>query len=113
MQNNDSTFIDDITLFLKQACSTHLKDKLENWEEITKKITYDLVTAIEEDRGGQAVYIQLNSPTRKLRIYNDFNGSNYKELARKYKISLNQIRRIINEIQKEKQKNKPIQFSLF
>lgn len=113
MHDYEQNFISDVSLYLQSICSTHLKNKaVFDTDTVIQNIIYDFVNVLEEEYGGQYIYIRLNSPTKKKRIYNDFNGSNYNELAKKYKISSIQIRKIIKQIQKENQKNKPKQGSV-
>lgn len=109
MCKNDNSFCEDLAVFAKQICTARLKDKVEaaEFDSIIDNIVFELIASIEEEYGGQFVYVRLNSPTRKLRIYKDFTGDNYRELSKKYKISLNQIRKIINEERKRKNKKPP------
>lgn len=113
MCKNDNSFCEDLAVFAKGICTARLKDKVEaaGFDSIIDDIVFELIASIEEEYGGQFVYVRLNSPTRKLRIYKDFTGDNYRELSKKYKISLNQIRKIINEERKRKNKNLPVQGS--
>lgn len=113
MLKNDNSFCEDLAVFAKQICTAHLKDKVEAavLDGIIDNMVFELVASIEEEYGGQFVYVRLNSPTRKLRIYKDFTGDNYRELSKKYKISLNQIRKIINEERKRKNRKFPVQGS--
>lgn len=109
MCKNDNSFCEDLAVFAKQICTARLKDKVEaaEFDSIIDNIVFELIASIEEEYGGQFVYVRLNSPTRKLRIYKDFTGDNYRELSKKYKISLNQIRKIVNEERKRKNKKPP------
>ncbi len=116
MSNNDNDLIADIILYTKQIVNSILLSEITDsykLEQITNKIAFELASVIEEDRGGQYVYVRLNSPTRKQRIYSEFTGTNYRELSKKYKISEHHIRKIIKQIQKERQEqNQPMQGSL-
>lgn len=106
MRDSEPDFMDYLTMYLQNVCNTHLKNKsIPDLDGIIQKIVYDFVEIVEEEYGGQAIYIKLNSPAKKQRIYNEFNGSNYNELAKKYKISAVQIRKIIKEEQKKRRQN--------
>lgn len=109
MCKNDNSFCEALAVFVKQICTARLKDKVEaaGLDGIIDNMVFELVAAVEEEYGGQFVYVRLNSPTRKLRIYKDFTGDNYRELSKKYKISLNQIRKIVNEERKRENKKPP------
>ncbi len=114
MPYNDDDIIANISIYLTNVCHTHLTNKKEsNIDTITSNIVRDFVDLFEEEYGGQNIYIRLNSSSKKQRIYNDFNGFNYNEIAKKYKITTSYTRRIIKQIQKENRKNQPRQGSLF
>lgn len=67
----------------------------------------DIVLSIAEAFGGLQIYLpkkdQILITERNQKIYSEFNGTNYDELALKYNMAEYSIRRIINDITDRKQ----------
>ena len=70
-------------------------------EELSEIIGLQAVLDLASQYGGEALYIpKLGRITRAARdrsIRNEFNGSNYKELARKHDLSIVWIRKIVDD----------------
>ncbi len=77
----------------------------------------NIVKQIVQAFGGESIYIpkpeSITRRRRDHRIYERFNGRNYRELAREYRLSLRQVRNIIRQKKKEKNGHVPKQKELF
>ena len=69
-------------------------------EDLTEIIGLQGVLDLANHRGGESIYIpKIDRITRAARdrsIRNEFNGSNYKVLAKKYDLTIQWIRKIIH-----------------
>lgn len=69
--------------------------------ELAESIGIETYRKLVADYGGSHVYVcKVETVLRELRnneIYNQFNGSNYRELAKKYNLSPKTIREIVSE----------------
>lgn len=75
------------------------------FEDLVESIDIDNFISLCELMGGTLVYIpsikSLEKVQRNKEIVGAFNGANYKELSRKYKMSEPYIRKLINEQKKK------------
>lgn len=74
-------------------------------ENVADELSWRLAQKMGEHWGGQNINFprgyQLSKMRRDVEIYLEFNGNNCNELARKYKLSVQQIYMIIKEQRKE------------
>lgn len=74
-------------------------------EESAKRLAVSISKTFVEDFGGEVIYIPksilLPLSGRDWAIYNEFNGDNHNELARKYKVSVAWVYKIIKRVHKE------------
>lgn len=67
-----------------------------------RQFAIELSQSVAKDWGGQQVYIPKNLSSilneRDYAIYQDFNGRNHAELAKKYNVSVQWVYKIINKI---------------
>ncbi len=72
--------------------------------ELMNLIGADAYKKLVENYGGCSIYIchpdTLDRLQRNRQIFSEFNGNNYRELAKKYRLSENAIRNIITEMLK-------------
>jgi Mor family transcriptional regulator len=70
-------------------------------EDLAEIIGLQGVLDLANHRGGETLYIpkigRITRAARDRSIRNEFNGSNYKELARKHKLSTVWIRKIVDD----------------
>ena len=75
------------------------------FEELVEHIELKNFISLCDMFGGTLVYIpsikSLEKTQRNKKIVSEFNGGNYKELSRKYKISEPYLRKLINEHKKK------------
>lgn len=94
-----SEFLDDFIRFNKEVllATGHSADQAE---EITHRIAQKMC----DEWGGQNIYFgkynNVGLRSRDLEIQKDFTGHNQRELARKYKLSLQAIYRILEFVQR-------------
>lgn len=76
-----------------------MEDLSEDLKAIAKFIGLDTLLEFLADRGGEAIYfpklIRVVRQARDRRIVEEFNGSNYRELAKEYGLTVASIRQII------------------
>lgn len=76
-------------------------DLPETLQEVADLIGFENTLALVERFGGEYIFIctprRMSRPARNRAIYNDFDGSNYRALARKYGIAVRQVRDIVKE----------------
>ena len=84
-------------------------------DESAKRLAVSISKAFAEDFGGEVIYIPkgilLPLSGRDLAIYNEFTGDNHNELARKYKVSVAWVYKIIKRVHKEEISKR--QFNMF
>ncbi|SPD73796.1 conserved hypothetical protein [uncultured Desulfobacterium sp.] len=92
-----------------------LEDLPEELRDMADIIGFDDVLALVRNYGGAAVYINewetVARGARNRRIRKDFNGVNYKELAREHKLTVSAIRQILDEGKESRSKQE--QMGLF
>lgn len=73
--------------------------------ENAKQIGVEIAQRIAHNWGGEVIYIPRNLilllNERDMKIFNEFNGHNHCELARKYNVSMQWIYAIVKRITKE------------
>ncbi len=78
-----------------------LEDLPPELREMADIIGFDDVLALVRNYGGAAVYINewetVARGARNRRIKKDFNGGNYKDLAREHNLTVSAIRQILDE----------------
>ncbi len=71
-------------------------------EASASQLSNELMFQVSQHWGGQSVYIikddSFVADERDLKIYQECNGNNHSELAKKYKISLQYVYRIVKRI---------------
>ncbi|MFC3113825.1 Mor transcription activator family protein [Rodentibacter caecimuris] len=72
---------------------------------LAQQISIEIAGKIAESWGGEVIYIPRNLilllSERDRKIFNEFNGSNHRELARKYNCSMQWIYQIVKRVTKE------------
>lgn len=114
MKQSEDNIISDIQMFAQNISDVVLADYIADPElrsDIARKIASDLTFQIEEEYAGQQVYVRTRSIRRKERIFSEFTGKNYKELAKKYHLTERSVR-IIIENERKKRRTHPQQCSL-
>lgn len=73
----------------------------EQQKEIAEVIGIEAYRKLVDYYGGSRIYIEksdtITRPDRNTEIKKKFNGGNYKQLAKEYKLSEETIRRIVNK----------------
>lgn len=81
------------------ALSRSLRDVLGMDNDAAEQTAYHALRLVLEECGGEYFYvpkdIRLAAHRRDLEVWADFNGSNQRELARKYGVTLQYIYRIV------------------
>ncbi len=92
-------------------------DLSEEQKGILELVGIEVYKRLVEYFGGQSIYIaKLDTITRSLRdrkILEEFNGSNYAELARRYGLSVRAIRNVVDSSDCHSRYCKKNQISLF
>lgn len=87
--------------YLKELATTYTEEILPPFDTLISLVGYDAICKMADMLGGSAIYI----PTKK-RIFNgcirqqilkDFDGTNYKELARKFGYCERTVRSILEK----------------
>ncbi|EPE65159.1 Mor transcription activator family protein [Pasteurella multocida] len=98
----------EILADLAKHIETQLLTKVKSNEfnsELAKQIGIEVASHIAQSWGGGVIYIPRNLvlllSERDRRIFNEFNGSNHRELARKYNVSMQWIYQIVKKVTKE------------
>lgn len=117
-KQNNSTFEDkapEILLDLAEHTRELLVQKYQFEDSQAKQIGIELAQCIAESWGGEVIYIPkallITLSERDLAIWRDFNGSNQRELARKYGVSMQWVYQIVKKVQKEEVAKR--QFDMF
>ena len=76
----------------------------DNYKELSELIGIENLLKLADNYGGTMVYIPLRYRITRLerdtRIRKEFNGGNYRELARKYNVCESTIRTVVNSNEK-------------
>lgn len=90
---------------LSEQVSHALVELLKQDKERADQVGREVAERIASHWGGQNIYVPMGQSIRlsrrDLQVYNDFNGSNHSDLARKYSISLVWVYKIIKAVRKE------------
>lgn len=74
-------------------------------DDVAKRLAASVSKAVVEDFGGEVIYIPkgilVPLSGRDWAIYQEFNGNNHKELARKYKVSVAWVYQILKRVHKQ------------
>lgn len=76
---------------------------------IPKDLGRVVADRLAEEWGGQSVYIPMDNARRNARLYNEFTGDNVHDLAKKYRLSLSAVYRIVAD---ERSKRRTPQLTL-
>lgn len=83
-----------------------IEDLPQAYQDVARLFGIEMALAFSKHFGGLNIYFpQIENLMRKKRdenICREFDGSNYRELARKYKLSDIHIRKIVNKARKDK-----------
>lgn len=105
----------EILLDLAEHTRVMLVQKHQFDDEKAKQIGIELAQCIAENWGGEVIYIPkallIALSERDLAIWQAFNGTNHRELARKYNVSMQWVYQIVKKVQKEEVAKR--QFDMF
>ena len=76
---------------------TRMEDIAERYQEIAKIVGVQKFVELSNYARGDEIYFPKVSPARNRRIKKEFNGSNDKELADKYNLTVKQIWNILKD----------------
>jgi Mor family transcriptional regulator len=83
-----------------QIDAIKIEDLPEDFRDIAENIGLDAAVKLFELRGGETIYLcKLETVRRNARnrsIKREFNGRNYRELAKKHRLTVSMIRQIVN-----------------
>ncbi|WP_412763632.1 Mor transcription activator family protein [Rodentibacter abscessus] len=96
----------EILADLAKHTEVKIKEKISDIDTIlAQQIAIEVANHIAQCWGGEVIYIPRNLvlllSERDRKIFNEFNGSNQRELARKYNVSMQWVYHIIKKITKE------------
>lgn len=95
----------EILLDLAKHIEVGLVEKLNATEADAKSFSVEMAQVIAKNWGGEVIYIPRNLvlllSERDKKIYDEFNGMNHRELARKYNVSMQWVYAIVKRIGKE------------
>ena len=96
----------DLAKHIETQLLAKVKQTAEFNAELAKQIGIEVASHIAQNWGGEVIYIPRNLilllSERDRKIFNEFNGTNHRELARKYNVSMQWIYQIVKKITKEK-----------
>lgn len=82
-----------------------LEEKCQFSPEKAKQIGIDIAQQMAQNWGGEVIYIPRNLlmalNERDMKIYEEFNGNNHRELARKYNVSMQWVYKIVKKVHKD------------
>ncbi|MDG4949149.1 transcriptional regulator [Actinobacillus equuli subsp. haemolyticus] len=95
----------EILLDLAKHIETELVSGFKASEEDAKNFAIKMAQTIAKNWGGEVIYIPRNIglllSERDKKIYDEFNGTNHRELARKYNVSMQWVYAIVKRVGKE------------
>lgn len=95
----------EILADLAKHIEIQLSQKAEIDNEKAKQIGVEVAQVISQRWGGEIIYIPRNLfvllNERDLKIFNEFNGTNHRELAKKYQVSMQWVYQIVKRVTKE------------
>ncbi|RJP82782.1 MAG: hypothetical protein C4522_02750 [Desulfobacteraceae bacterium] len=78
-----------------------VEDLPDDLKDIAEAIGFENTVKLIKLRGGESLYLRkiesIYSPARNRAICREFNGRNYKELSKKYKLTRTHIRDIVHK----------------
>lgn len=90
---------------LAQHVSAALQELIEADKERADHVGQEIANRMAGHWGGQLIYFPIGTAiklsVRDLAIWNDFNGKNHSDLARKYGVSLQWIYKILKAMRQE------------
>ncbi|QIW15834.1 transcriptional regulator [Pasteurellaceae bacterium RH1A] len=90
---------------LARHIEAELAQKHQINQEAAKQIGVEIAQRMAQNWGGCVVYIPRNLVLllneRDMKIYQEFNGNNHQELARKYQVSTQWVYKIVKRVQRE------------
>lgn len=90
---------------LWQHVSVALQELIELDKERANHVANEIANRMAAHWGGQLIYFPIGTAiklsARDLAIWNDFNGKNHSDLARKYGVSLQWIYKIVKAMRQE------------
>ena len=102
MKNKRIKFFNEIKEYVME-----IFEKYEGDQDIANKVANGLCDSLSKNWGGITIYIpsqkDFERKKRNQKIYDQFNGTNYADLAKEFKISEKQIRICINQVQESMQ----------
>lgn len=110
MTDHNDIFADqapEILTDLASRVSDVAKKGLDISEEDARQLGIEVAVLIAQEWGGANIYVpsnlKVNIATRDMKLYKEFNGHNQNELARKYKISVVWVYKIIKRVRQQLQ----------
>ena len=95
----------DLAKHIETQLLAKVKPTPEFNAELAKQIGIEVAGHIAQMWGGEVIYIPRNLilllSERDRKIFNEFNGTNHRELARKYNVSMQWIYQIVKRVTKE------------
>ena len=95
----------DVLADLAKHIETELARTGKVEQEEAKHIGIEIAQTIAKNWGGELIYIPRNLvlllSERDRKIFNEFDGSNHRELARKYQVSMQWVYKIVKKVTKE------------
>ncbi|MDD0823738.1 Mor transcription activator family protein [Mannheimia sp. AT1] len=90
---------------LAKHIEVELEEKHQFTPEQAKQVGIDIAQRIAQNWGGEVIYIPRNLlmalNERDMKIYEEFNGNNHRELARKYNVSMQWVYKIVKKVHKD------------
>ncbi|ALS60703.1 Mor transcription activator family protein [Pandoraea norimbergensis] len=95
----------ELLIDLADQCTQALKECGGLTDELAVQVAREIADRMAAHWGGQNIYFPMGLSyklsQRDRQIYDDFNGANHSELARKYGVSLQWIYKIVKTVRQE------------
>jgi Mor family transcriptional regulator len=106
----------DLLLDLADHVSAAIVEMLQLPKDVADHVGFEVADRIAAHWRGQHIYVPMGlapkALSRNRQIYEEFNGKNHSELARKYSVSLVWLYKIIKTVHKEEMgRRQPDMFS--
>lgn len=102
----------EILMDLAEHIRVELSEKYHLEDSVAKQAGVDIAQRIAQVWGGEVIYIPravlFALSERDLNIWREFNGTNHRELARKYNVSMQWVYQIVKRVQKEEMAKRQI-----